>query len=106
MAEIQLADLTKGEVRSLSGQERGVAAREHYHVDALDRDENPVIVQVPDDLDSMSPSFIQGMFSLSIRLLGPEKFREHYVFDAPPEIIDQVNRAITNTLIDRRDPLG
>lgn len=106
MPQIQLQTLTDNRVRSLSGQERGVAARAHFKVDELDVIAEPVVVHVPDNIDSLAPSFLQGMFSLSIRRLGRERFLEHYVFDASPVIIEQVNRAIRNSLIDRENLLS
>lgn len=98
MAEIQLERLTQGRVRSLSGQERGFAARELFDVDALDGAAEPVIVRVPTNLDSISPSFLRGMFALSILTLGSAGFLNHYVFDAPAEIQEQVDRAVRGTM--------
>lgn len=106
MAQIMLNELTKDQVRSLSGQERGVNARAYFHIDELDQQAQPVVVIVPDELDSLSPSFLQGMFSLSIRTMGADRFRQHYVFDASPAILFQVDRAIKNTLIDRKNLLN
>lgn len=102
MATIELTDLTKGEVRSLSGQERGVAARERFAVDAFDESEERVVVRAR-GIESVTPSFLQGMFSKSIRRFGSrERFLAHYAFDASPELLRQIDRAIRNTLIDRQ----
>jgi hypothetical protein len=100
MTTIQLAELTKNEVRSLSGQERGFTARSHFQLDELDKAAGPIIVSVPDDVDSISPSFLRGMFSLSIVALGVSAFFSHYVFDAKPQILKQVNRAVHSTMLD------
>lgn len=106
MAQIELTKLTRNTVRSLNGQERGVAAREFFGVDELDRAEEPVIVQVPNNLDSISPSFLRGMFALSIGTLGTAGFMNHYVFDAPVEILEQVDRAVKGTIADQGDVLA
>ena len=100
MATIELRELTRGEVRSLSGQERGATARVKFRVDELDGMPDPIVVKVPDDLDSISPSFLRGMFSLSILALTAPGFLSHYIFDAKPQIIEQVQRAVNGTILD------
>lgn len=106
MPQIELTKLTRDAVRSLNGQERGVAAREFFQVDQLDRAPEPVIVRVPNNLDSISPSFLRGMFALSIGALGTAGFMSHYVFDAPVEILEQVDRAVKGTISDQSDVLA
>lgn len=106
MAEIELRELTQDRVRSLNGQERGVAAREHFNVDVLDQTVEPVIVRVPQNLDSISPSFLRGMFALSIAALGAPGFMSHYVFDAPVSILEQVDRAVKSTISDQAQILN
>ena len=106
MAEIELSELTLDRVRSLNGQERGVAARNHFHVDMLDQSNDPVIVRVPRNLDSISPSFLRGMFALSIASLGVTGFLNHYVFDAPISILEQVDRAVKTTISDQEQILN
>lgn len=106
MPTIKLAELTKNQVRSLSGQERGFTARTHFGLDKLDRTPGPVIISVPDDIDSISPSFLRGMFSLSIIALGASAFLSHYVFDARPQILKQVTRAVHSTMLDNDNLLS
>lgn len=106
MTTIQLADLTKHEVRSLSGQERGFTARKHFQLDKLDNEQGPIVIAVPDDVDSISPSFLRGMFSTSIVALGLSAFLSHYVFDAKPQILKQVSRAVQSTMLDNDNLFG
>lgn len=106
MPEIELARLTRGDVRNLSGQERGLRAREEFDVDALDREAEPVLVKVPRDLDTISPSFFRGMFSVSILTLGVAGFWSHYVFDASPAVLEQVQDAVSGTIRDRNQILS
>lgn len=102
MADIELSQLTQGEVRSLSGQERGVAARAKYELDAIDERGEAVVVHAR-GLSAVTPSFLQGMFSKSIkRWGGREEFLAHYQFDADSGVLHQVDKAITNTLINRQ----
>lgn len=103
MSEINLASLTRGEVRTLSGQDRGQQARAHFALDNLDEAGEPVVVRVPEDLDSVTPSFVQGMFSKSIkRFSSREGFLRHYQFLARPLILRQIDAGIRNSLIQRK----
>ena len=106
MATIQLSELTKGDVRNLSGQERGLAARQAFKVDALDRDPNPVLVQVPAEVDTINPSFFRGMFAMSILTLGVAGFANHYIFDANPQVLEQVEQVVKGTIRDRAQILS
>lgn len=106
MATIQLAELTRGEVRNLSGQERGQAARAAFKVDELDKAAEPVLVSVPANVDTINPSFFRGMFALSILTLGVGGFSNHYIFDATPQVLEQVQQAIKGTIRDRSQILN
>ncbi|MCY4261328.1 MAG: hypothetical protein OXC91_13830 [Rhodobacteraceae bacterium] len=72
-----------GRTRNLSGKERGIAARKQLKLDAIDAQPGEVLVVVPDYVDTISPSFFQGLFSQSIRTLkGKDRFLIKYRFDA------------------------
>ena len=93
---IDLSDVTgNGEVRNLSGKDRGLSARLHYKLDALDDSPDPVIVKIPDYLVAISSSFFLGLFSNSVEKLGGrERFLQKYRFEADGWVLDQVNRGI------------
>lgn len=106
MKKIELIELTKGEVKNLTGQERGVAAREFFNLDQIDEGGEPVRVVVPDDLDAITTSFFQGMFSRSVRSAdSAEVFLDRYQFDARPSIMEQVVRGINRILTPRGSAL-
>lgn len=87
MDMIRLEALSLGEVRNLAGHDRGLKAREHFHLDELDGVTDPVDVHVPEDFRAVSPSFFQGMFAESVCKLGSARaFFEHYRFNAPAHI--------------------
>lgn len=87
MDSIHLNSLTLGEVRNLAGHDRGLKAREHFHIDQLDESNEPVEVLIPDDFRAVSPSFFQGMFAASVHKLGSAMaFFNHYRFNAPAHI--------------------
>lgn len=97
MREINLSELTGGgEVRNLSGHDRGFAARQHFGLDRADSDVEPVFIRVPADVYLLTPSFFQGMFSQSVQALGNsrERFLSHYRFDAPSVIMRQIDQGI------------
>ena len=102
---IELSELTgNGRVQSLSGQERGVDARAHYDLDRLDTAHEAVTINVPDDLDAISPSFFQGMFAKSLLDVfdrDADRFLRHYSFRAPTHVLTQVQRGI-NAVLTRR----
>jgi len=105
MAETMI-DLTKftggRRVRNLSGKERGVAARADLHLDQLDREPHTVEVIVPDFLDTISPSFFQGLFSESIRTLkGKDAFLAKYRFIASEQLMRWIEIGIRNATSDR-----
>lgn len=101
MAMIDLQVLTKGEVRNLTGQVRGVEARKLFDLDRLDRLGEVVEVRIPEDLDAIATSFFQGLFAHSVQHYGRDRFLEHYRFNAGPAIIEQVYRGIDRSLTRR-----
>ena len=106
MTKIDLVQLTKGEVRNLSGHPRGLAARQLFELDRLDQVQGPVVVVVPADLDALTTSFFQGMFAKSLQTLGGRaEFLAHYRFEASQIILRQVDRGIRTLLTRRNSPL-
>ncbi len=101
MPTIDLTVLTRGEVRSLIGQDRGVAARNEFKLDELDQSGDEVIVLVPQDMRTLTPSFVQGLFAGSVGRLGEHGFFSHYKFNAPAHILDDVRSGIDRILTSR-----
>jgi len=107
MRKINLKDLTNnGEVRNLSGHERGHAAREKYDLDDLDRTGEDVCIIVPSDVYAITPSFFQGMFSESVNRAGSRDiFLNQFKFDAPVVVLKQIERGIEMSLMKRESVL-
>nr|WP_278377167.1 hypothetical protein [Brucella anthropi] len=101
--QISLNELTNnGEVRNLSGHERGSAARNKFHIGELDTNEELVVIEVPAYIYTITPSFFQGMFAESVRRLGSrERFLEKYSFNADPVVLDQIEKGIRISLMQR-----
>ena len=91
MDVINIESLTKGEVRNLSGHDRGLAARAEFGLDQLDECEEAVEVRFPEDFRGVSSSFFQGLFAESVQHSGSvDRFFEHYRFAAPNHILAQL----------------
>jgi hypothetical protein len=99
MRKIDLSELTRGEVHNLIGHERGLAARRKFNLDAADASGEAILIFVPNDLFTITPSFFQGMLAESVRAAGSrEQFLARYRFDASPPVLSQVENGITSTL--------
>lgn len=101
MVSIDLKTLTKPGSRVLIGHENGVAARQHFQLDYLDSGREVVTVVVPQELRSLTPSFVQGMFAGSVHKLGPTEFFRRYKFEAPKYIIEDIRSGVDRALADR-----
>ncbi|MDK1046285.1 MAG: hypothetical protein QGM45_11450 [Anaerolineales bacterium] len=77
---------------SFSGDDRGRQVRSAIGVDRLDELSERVVISAPDDVRAITASFFQGLFEQSIRKLGVEGFRRHYIFrgHAFEETVDRV----------------
>lgn len=108
MTTIDLGELTsEGEIRNLTGHERGVLARQHYKLDDLDAGTEAVTVLVPVAVYTLTPSFFQGMFAESVQKFGTrEAFLNHYRFDASTLIMRQVERGIVGSQMRRGELLS
>ncbi|MCJ9725412.1 hypothetical protein MOV66_31875 [Agrobacterium sp. SHOUNA12C] len=104
MRQIELNELTGGgEVHNLSGHDRGQAAREKFKIADLDELNEPVVVNVPGFIYTITPSFFQGMFADSVRHFGDrEKFLARYTFNADPVVLQQIDKGIRSSLMNRR----
>lgn len=105
MIEINLDKIAGGgRTRNLSGKERGVAARAQLGLDAMDNTCDQISVVIPAYVDTISPSFFQGMFSQSIRRLkSKERFLSKYHFVADDAIKRWIEIGIRNASSSRDD---
>ncbi|MGJ8624231.1 MAG: hypothetical protein ACSHW1_15855 [Yoonia sp.] len=98
---IDLAALTKNEVVMLSGEPRGVAAREKFLKDGLPHDCYLKIL-APEDLITITPSFVQGFFSARMDAVGIERFEAHLDLSNLPDHLKDDIRDGLNKLKYRR----
>lgn len=100
---IDLEALTQGKVHNLSGHERGLAARDFFGLDRLDAAEEVVEIRVPEHVYGISPSFVQGLLSASVRHFGSSKegFFDHYSLVSSELVKRQFDRGLSAILTDR-----
>jgi hypothetical protein len=104
MSKIDINELTgNGKIHTLSGHPKGLAARRKFGLDGLDKEGAIVDVVVPDHLYGLSPSFVQGLFTASVRFFGNsrERFFQHYRFQASDLVMRQINRGMDAILTNR-----
>lgn len=104
MATIDLERLTgDGKVHNLSGRERGLAARRMYHLDEIEKSDEPVDVIVPEYIYSLTPSFFQGFFGETVRARGYDaaSFKRRFRFKAPDIVLQQLDRGLAAILTNR-----
>lgn len=95
MQKIDLSLYTSGgKVRNLSGKDRGLAARKEFGMDELDQSDDQVVVRIPEYVYAISTSFFCGMFSRSYNVLGPDGFRQKYVFKAHQDLGRQIDQGL------------
>ena len=101
-SKIDLSEMTRGEVSILVGYAYGQRARGHYKLDALDDEIEPVVVARPPELETITPSFVQGFFGRSVLKIGRDNFYRRYRFeDWPKGLLDQVDAGLELALMDR-----
>ena len=98
---IDLGTVRDPQSRTYTGQPRGKAARSKLQIDSFDAREGTFSVRIPDDTYSVSPSFILGLFTQSIRRLGRTGFLARYDFESwPVELREAIEEAIDRVLTD------
>ncbi|MHA3977429.1 hypothetical protein ACW9UR_07090 [Halovulum sp. GXIMD14794] len=87
MTQLNLESLTRGEVRMLTGHQRGVSARDHFDLVTLEKSGDVIELVAPRNLDTVTPSFVQGFLAGSIARLGADGFSRVFSFEGLPNLI-------------------
>lgn len=94
---IDLAAYRTAGVLVFAGRDRGELVRAKARVEEADREADPVEIHVPEDVFGVTSSFFLGMLAPSVKLLGENKFRQHYQFtgkDISSVIDDGIQEAL------------
>lgn len=105
--DIDFFELTNnGKVFSISGRGKGEKIRKHWKFDTYDKDPFIMVnIKIPEEMYNLSPSFIQGLFSGSIKVMDRNDFYDKYKFYKENEslpikqikvIVDSLYRNIYN----------
>jgi hypothetical protein len=91
-----------GRVHNLTSKQKGLDLRVHFALDDLDDAEGSVEVIVPEDIYAISPSFVLGLFSGSLKEFGsPDGFFSHYNFSADSDIREQIEEGVELYFVSR-----
>jgi len=80
MVQIELEKLTQGKVRMLSGHERGKEARLLFKLRRYESEDDQISVVAPENLDTVTPSFVQGLLGEGVATSGAELIDAKYDF--------------------------
>lgn len=89
MTTIDLTVLTQNKVRMLTGHQRGVASRDHFNLDFLEQAEEQIVVIAPDNLETITPSFVQGLFAATVKRFGGDAPAKRYDFSRLPTTLQE-----------------
>lgn len=102
MKMLDLRPATNGKSTILAGFEKGQRVRNMLQVDDLDDAIENVIVLRGDELRTIAPSFVQGLFGKSAVKMGRDGFFAKYHFDKwPPNLVSQVEAGVLRALMTR-----
>lgn len=85
-----------GKICSFSGRQKGENLRDKWELDKLEQDDNThIIINIPDFIYNLGPSFLQGLFTKTIfKKNGLEIFHNKYTFITTSLIKEQIDFVI------------
>ena len=89
---------TSPAAKVFAGRERGKFWRIKFKIDELDEAPEAVRVIVPEDILSLNISFFLNLFGDSIRKLGKDGFKAHYLFENDPVLTPVIDQGIEQAL--------
>ena len=72
---------TKGS-KVFTGRDRGITVREETDIDNLNNEYDSIIIQIPKDIMSINPSFLEEFLTNVVNNLGKEKFYNKFSFES------------------------
>jgi hypothetical protein len=66
-----------------TGRDRGKQVRKDSHINEIEASCSDVIIILPKDLITLSPSFLEEFFSDVVKKLGKDTFLKKFKFDNP-----------------------
>lgn len=95
---MKIVDLTSARTANdalvFAGRDRGKYFRSLYKLDDLDREAEQIKIVIPPQVIAVNISFFLSMFGKSVRELGKEQFKNHYLFQVNPHLDGLINLGI------------
>ncbi|WP_456313544.1 hypothetical protein [Pseudomonas shirazensis] len=79
-SKIDLSKYKSSKSSIFTGRPQGEEVRKLLKLDDIDKNEEEVVFEIPDNTISFNPSFYLGLLFESYKQLGPEKFERKYSF--------------------------
>ena len=80
--------------RVFTGRERGAAVRVQSGIDNLFSETDPLKVVIPDDIFSITPSFLEGLFKNIVTKYGKETVLKNVVFTGNYRVKNAFDEAV------------
>lgn len=100
--QIDLTELVGNDGVVLAGMERGAAARDLFVLDTLDSGSEDVVITAPENLEAISPSFVQGFLAGSLKHLGEDGLKTKYKFELDELLLEDIAGGIKRLLMKRK----
>lgn len=88
---------TKG-VKVFSGRDKGKDLRNKLKLDEIEKNEQIIVVIVPEDIYSLNSSFFLGLFGKSVRNFGEDGFRKKFIFKCDEIIKNNIDDGVSEAL--------
>lgn len=95
---IDLSNYLKNNIQMLVGRELGSSIREILDLDSIDKNNEIVIIKIPDNIFCMTSSFFIGLFGPSIIKLDKYRFMYKYKFECNKMIYETIEDGINRSL--------
>lgn len=85
-----------------TGRDRGQQVREKSRIDELETSNDRIIIEVPNDIYSINPSFFEELFFNVVRKLRKEAFLEKFTieskgdYDFQSELLEAIDRILND----------
>jgi restriction endonuclease Mrr len=78
-----IIDLEKHRTKNskvFTGRDRGITVREDSKIDIINDENNSIVIQIPKDIMSINPSFLEELLVNVVNKLGKEGFYKKFLF--------------------------
>lgn len=81
ISKINLQDFRTPGSRVFTGRDRGIEVRNASKIDQIEVNNDTIIIEIPEDIGSINPSFLEELFLNVVVKLKSEKFFQKFQFD-------------------------